>query len=817
MPARTHSDEPTAIDLLERKKYAHGLARLAESGATPMVIGIYGTWGMGKTSLMRLIEMELDRTKIRPLWFNPWEHQFDDNPVVALVYKIMEQTGRKWEQTAKETLALFAAALASGAVKYFTDWKFSLKDLLHLGKHYFENQFLVRDFHMKLRDKFADLVKKVRTEGYTNRRLVFFIDDLDRCLDDQALKMLEALKLYLNLEGCVFFLGLNREAMEAALRSRYPDLDTRADYLDKIIQLPFHLPPIDAGNRKQFVGQLLGQELASCGDLLAATLGENPRKVKRFINKLIVNDSLAQALAIPAYDVRVLALILLIQDAHYPFYLKIAEAPERLQKLQQVSEDDETKALAAKFLDTSERLTRMVNAFAIPAAADITPYIHLTRVTRVEPEAKGYRRGNIETGEELGDRHHQGQVSHSLANLIDHSLPQESEEFFRDRLQLLEETDDLQGQALLLNRLGDAYLDIKEPAKAVKVLEVSVRLSPDLSSLPIILNTLGNAYLALREPVKAAVALEECTALARNAGNLEQLAISLNTLGTVYLALRDPEKAIAALEESVRLAVDDASRAMSLNTLGTAYLALRPAEPKKAVAALEESVRLAADPAQKAMSLNTLGTVYLALKKPEEAVAALEENVRIAPDPASRAMSLNTLGTAYLALKKPEETAKAVAALEKAVRLDPDDASRAKSLNTLGTAYLALRPAKPEKAVKALEEAVKIDPDPASRAMMLNTLGSAYLKGDHPEAAIAKLQESLKLVKDSHDTRAKATAYNLLGQSYEKLPGKQSEAIAAYRAAEALNRGRGGDRRFAEMMARNAARLEGEFQREGGE
>ena len=362
MPARTHSDEPTAVDLLERKKYAQGLARLAESGTTPMVIGIYGTWGMGKTSLMRLIEKELDGTKVRPLWFNPWEHQFDDNPVVALVFKIMEQTGQKWEQSAKEKLALFAAALASGAVKYFTDWKFSIKDLFPFGQHYMEKQFLVRDFRMKLRDKLEKLVKEVRTE-YSNRRLVFFIDDLDRCLDDQSLKLLEALKLYLNLEGCVFFLGLNREAMEAALRRHYPDLDAQADYLDKIIQLPFHIPPIDADNRKQFVGQLLGQELASCGDLLAATLGENPRKVKRFINKLIVNDSLAQALAIPDYDVRVLALLLLIQDAHYPSYLKIAEAPELLHKIQHVSPDGETQALASKFLHDNERLLDIVHAF----------------------------------------------------------------------------------------------------------------------------------------------------------------------------------------------------------------------------------------------------------------------------------------------------------------------------------------------------------------------------------------------------------------------------------------------------------------------
>jgi len=390
MPARTHSDEPTANDLLERKKYAQGLARLAESGATPMVIGIYGTWGMGKTSLMRLIEMELDRTKVRPLWFNPWEHQFDDNPVVALVYKIMEQTGRKWEQTAKEKLALFAAALASsavkGATKYFTGWDLNIKDTLHLGEHYVENQFLVRDFRMKLRDKFEDLVKKVRTEGYAERRLVFFIDDLDRCLDDQALKMLEALKLYLNLEGCVFFLGLNREAMEAALRSHYPDLDTRADYLDKIIQLPFHLPPIDTDNRGQFVARLLGQELQSCRDLLSASLGENPRKVKRFINKLIVNDYLAREQGIYAYDPCLLALILLLQDENYTFFMKIAKDPTHLTKLQQDNPDEATEALARKFLDTSERLRTIVKAYIIPVGADLISYIHLTQVSRAAPQ-----------------------------------------------------------------------------------------------------------------------------------------------------------------------------------------------------------------------------------------------------------------------------------------------------------------------------------------------------------------------------------------------------------------------------------------------
>ena len=49
MEAIVHHDEPTSQDRLNRKQYAEALARLAESCNTPLVIGLYGTWGIGKT------------------------------------------------------------------------------------------------------------------------------------------------------------------------------------------------------------------------------------------------------------------------------------------------------------------------------------------------------------------------------------------------------------------------------------------------------------------------------------------------------------------------------------------------------------------------------------------------------------------------------------------------------------------------------------------------------------------------------------------------------------------------------------------------
>lgn len=87
--------------------------------------------------------------------------------------------------------------------------------------------------------------------------LYVFIDDLDRCVPDEAVSALEAVKLFLDLPSCVFVLGMNREVVERGILQRYPPIPnpenptgkpiTRVDplqYLDKIIQLPFTLPPL---------------------------------------------------------------------------------------------------------------------------------------------------------------------------------------------------------------------------------------------------------------------------------------------------------------------------------------------------------------------------------------------------------------------------------------------------------------------------------------------------------------------------------------------------------------------------------------------
>ena len=122
---------------------------------------------------------------------------------------------------------------------------------------------------------------------------VFLIDDLDRCLPDKAVEMLEAIKLFLDVEGCAFLLALDDEVIERGIAYRYRDYLDAADratdsiayslsparyaqyvnriagrrlppitgheYLEKIVQLPFRLPRWSEAEAREFLVMRFGE------------------------------------------------------------------------------------------------------------------------------------------------------------------------------------------------------------------------------------------------------------------------------------------------------------------------------------------------------------------------------------------------------------------------------------------------------------------------------------------------------------------------------------------------------------------------------
>ena len=105
LSAHLAADAATELDELGRARYVEALADVTTRAETPLVVALYGAWGSGKTSLMlqlrRRLEpnhdgtrpLELEQATARTVWFDPWMHQFDDAPAVALLHATTDQLG----------------------------------------------------------------------------------------------------------------------------------------------------------------------------------------------------------------------------------------------------------------------------------------------------------------------------------------------------------------------------------------------------------------------------------------------------------------------------------------------------------------------------------------------------------------------------------------------------------------------------------------------------------------------------------------------------------------------------------------------------
>lgn len=309
--------------------YAATLSRLIASKKTktPLAICVSGAWGAGKTTLLQRIKMMLDQTNVlrdssapellefvnpdefprenfrfcRTVWFNAWKYSEEDELLVALIRRILQEMSEDSFVTEIMGKLLDPTYPRRDVVRTVLSWfKISIPGVeigLNTGEpvptqisektailDLFDdafNQLIAAWVHRQLKIKKTD-----PQEGI----LVIFIDDLDRCLPEKMVQVLEAVKLFLDKKGCVFVLGADVSIVQQAIIKNYQDAgvtgDSAKDYLDKIIQLRFELPPIIETRMEGYLNSAgaIGQDWGDSWKLLVTGAGMNPRSVKSFVN-----------------------------------------------------------------------------------------------------------------------------------------------------------------------------------------------------------------------------------------------------------------------------------------------------------------------------------------------------------------------------------------------------------------------------------------------------------------------------------------------------------------------------------------------------
>ena len=246
-------DSPTTEDGLGFDPYVNILLEAINNfdASSPLTIGIYGSWGSGKTSLMRMLEKRFeDDNRVKTIWFNAWAHGREEPIGLALLQQILIEF-QKEEQTKEKMGHLIenvGKLLTDAALRKTTGIRFEE------AKELFKNSIEVKS---TLRNDFETAIG----ECLPDKRLVVFIDDLDRCLPEKTIEILEVIKLFLDVPRCVFVIGVAEDVIARGIEVRYKtnerDIPIKGiDYIEKIIQIPFILPPIREENMIRFIESL---------------------------------------------------------------------------------------------------------------------------------------------------------------------------------------------------------------------------------------------------------------------------------------------------------------------------------------------------------------------------------------------------------------------------------------------------------------------------------------------------------------------------------------------------------------------------------
>jgi photosystem II stability/assembly factor-like uncharacterized protein len=312
------SDRPLEAgekDLLGHESYARGISAFLRNSRTvpPLTFAITGEWGCGKTSLMNLIRGDLTQRGFRPVWFNAWHHQTEEHLLAALLENIRSQAvplwwdprgipfrfrlyrirlSRNWGSLLPFACLLgcivgIYATLPQGVaeqmyesplIKYAALFGTTAVLLLHVARAArafgvepssllatISESTRVKDlrkqtsFRFHFAEEFADVSSALGV-----RRMVIFIDDVDRCRPQQVSDLLESANFLVSSGRCFIILALAVNRVERVMGLALQDVadaekppavnetaqsasKRRSQYanrfLGKLINFEVHVPP----------------------------------------------------------------------------------------------------------------------------------------------------------------------------------------------------------------------------------------------------------------------------------------------------------------------------------------------------------------------------------------------------------------------------------------------------------------------------------------------------------------------------------------------------------------------------------------------
>jgi len=327
------NDVETTNDLLNYGVVADTAAQLIRDSANePLSIGISGSWGSGKSSLVKMIGKSLASEedvgqKYLFLEFNAWLYQGFDDAKMALLQSVsdmlLEEANQQKNLTDKAIdlvkrvrwfkVLKMGAPVASGAIVGGTiggpvgaaigalgglfkgDGLPSQEDIEKAQEAY---KGLEPELKGILKDEeTTSLPKEIASLRQTSEeilegldvKLVVLVDDLDRCMPDTAISTLEAMRLLLFLPRTAFIIAADEKMIRSAVRSHFSNIqiddELVTSYFDKLIQVPLRVPRLGVSEVKAYLILLFAEQAVKKAVITQEVLDKAREKILDAVKK----------------------------------------------------------------------------------------------------------------------------------------------------------------------------------------------------------------------------------------------------------------------------------------------------------------------------------------------------------------------------------------------------------------------------------------------------------------------------------------------------------------------------------------------------
>lgn len=337
------SDQPTIKDQLGRERFVESIADQIKSldFKDPFVIGLYGKWGIGKTSVIMMLKEVIKKKyggHFDSMDFNPWRYRGEEMLLLDFFKALLKATGNNKKKSVLKKLTKgisdYSAAITIPTVALDGGVTFAAAKVAQPVLKQISNFFN--------KEKTLEDQKKIIDEALNALavHVIVYVDDIDRLNNHEIRQLFKLIKLTANFQRLRYVLVFDEDIVARAIGEDYGQgtPEEGKAYLEKIIQLPIRIPEPDPRDHYSFTRALIDEWLKSngiavrnedlpifekCFKKLHESFVETPRDSKRLLNAIIFSEKCLSK------EVNVLDLILLetIRLFAQPFYHYLIRNP----------------------------------------------------------------------------------------------------------------------------------------------------------------------------------------------------------------------------------------------------------------------------------------------------------------------------------------------------------------------------------------------------------------------------------------------------------------------------------------------------------